>query len=509
MKEPEISSHSSMNLLKDVGDPAKSSNLTNRQNLDMTSIGNSLKGNEGFSSLAEQKTMDPVLRAKAQQSEIRSLREQIALASVRESQLLNEKYILEKKFSELRLALDEKQSEAIASASNELARRKGDLEHNLRLINELKEMEDERYVFMSSMLGLLTEYGIFPRIANASTLTHHIKHVHDELKMKIRIAHAKIETLNSMAASGSLKVGSFGFIPMNNQVPGSSMHMDEQILNDQGNIGTQISSLSPNPNLNIPNDSGNLFSGNGLNVNYGEKPNEPDQFPWGNKLSNSMSTEGRGPGIEGFQIIGDATPGGRLQGCGYPVQGTSLCMFQWVRHNPDGTRQYIEGATNPEYVVTADDVDKFISVECIPMDEQGNQGELVRLFANDQNKITCDHGMQWDIDANVSNGKAAFDVLMLVDSSENWEPATFFLSQSSFQVQLHRSQAVVLAEKFSKDLSVKIPSGLSSQFIISCPNGSSHPFSTTNNDVRMRDTLVLTMRIFQNKALDERRKAKA
>lgn len=31
------------------------------------------------------------------------------------------------------------------------------------------------------------------------------------------------------------------------------------------------------------------------------------------------------------------------------------------------------GATNPEYVVTADDVDKYIAVECIPMDENGRQ----------------------------------------------------------------------------------------------------------------------------------------
>ena len=60
-------------------------------------------------------------------------------------------------------------------------------------------------------------------------------------------------------------------------------------------------------------------------------------------------------------------------GCGFPVRGTSLCMFQWVRHYPDGTRQYIEGATNPEYVVTADDIDKLIAVECIPMDDQGHQ----------------------------------------------------------------------------------------------------------------------------------------
>lgn len=81
-----------------------------------------------------------------------------------------------------------------------------------------------------------------------------------------------------------------------------------------------------------------------------------------------------GPGIENFQICGDAIPGEKLLGCGYPVRGTSLCMFQvkffllvfnfslifflsllklmssqflvpcqWVRHLEDGTRQYIEG----------------------------------------------------------------------------------------------------------------------------------------------------------------------
>ncbi|XP_058218129.1 uncharacterized protein LOC131329082 isoform X1 [Rhododendron vialii] len=60
-------------------------------------------------------------------------------------------------------------------------------------------------------------------------------------------------------------------------------------------------------------------------------------------------------------------------GCGFPVRGASLCMFQWVYHLRDGTRQYIEGATNPEYVVAADDMDKLIAIECIPMDDRGLQ----------------------------------------------------------------------------------------------------------------------------------------
>ncbi|MCE3051642.1 hypothetical protein HAX54_050403 [Datura stramonium] len=58
-----------------------------------------------------------------------------------------------------------------------------------------------------------------------------------------------------------------------------------------------------------------------------------------------------------------------------------------------------------------------------------------------------------------------------------------------------------------EEIKIKIPSGLSTQFVITCSNGSSHPFST-NNDIRMRDALVLTMRIFHSKALDEKRKGK-
>ena len=121
--------------------------------------------------------------------------------------------------------------------------------------------------------------------------------------------------------------------------------------------------------------------------------------------------------------------------------------------------------------------------------------------------IFADPDMQSEIDTHISEGQATFNVLMLVESSENWEPAIIFLRRSSFQVKVHRTQAVVIAEKFSKELSIKIPSGLSTQFVITCSDGSSHPFST-NNDIRMRDTLVLTIRIFQSKALDEKRKGR-
>lgn len=538
---------SSINGQKDVRVQGQSSDLANRPNFGMSSLPKNLKGNDTINDSQDPEAMELYSRAKAQQEEILYLREQIALASVRESQLLNEKYGLEKKFSELRMALDEKQNEAIISASNELTRRKGDLEENLRLVNELKDTEDDKYIFTSSMLGLLAEYGVFPRVASASSLTNNVKHLHDQLEMKIRTSHAKIAQLNSMvtnhARGGSFDMESPHSSSINNQLPSGSMGMNEypafkQYIDGQHNEAVATGSgdvqaskhlpaesllfnremhqqashleISSNTDRDVPGPTkDNLFDRNGVNERFEESNNENRHNPptVGNEIGGSFSSEGESPGIEVFQIIGEAKPGCKLLGCGFPVRGTSLCMFQWVRHYPDGTRQYIEGATNPEYVVTADDIDKLIAVECIPMDDQGHQGELVRLFANDQNNITCDPDMQSEIDTHISEGQATFNVLMLVDSSENWEPVTIFLRRSSFQVKVHRTQAVVIVEIFSKELLIKIPSGLSAQFVITCSDGSSHPFST-NNDIRMRDTLVLTMRIFQSKALDEKRKGK-
>lgn len=53
-----------------------------------------------------------------------------------------------------------------------------------------------------------------------------------------------------------------------------------------------------------------------------------DRMGWPLIKSNLTCFILEGPGIEGFQIIGDAIPGGKLLGCGYPVRGNSLCIFQ-------------------------------------------------------------------------------------------------------------------------------------------------------------------------------------
>lgn len=448
-----------------------------RVELSRDDIGNSaswrMKGDGSLSNCEEKRASALVAQAKAQEREISFLRWKIAQAYVKEMQLLNEKYALERKFSDLRMAMDEKQKESISSAMKELARRKTDLDENVRLANNLKDTEDERYILMTALLGLLAEHGIWPNVTTASFISMSVKHLYDQLRWTLQ---EKEKELNSILGNHAL----------------NQYHEDNSRLSSRG---TDLF-LSSHNNVEEHQPAFNNMP------HYGH-----DEY---SKEAGHLVLNDEGPGIEDFQIIGDAKPGGKLLGCGYPVRGTSLCMFQWVRHLQDGTRHYIEGATNPEYVVTADDVDKYIAVECIPMDENGRQGELVRLFANDQNKITCDPDMQAEIHNYISKGQADFSVLVLLDSLEQWEQATFSLRRSSFQVKLNKTENVQIAEKFSENMSIKIPGGFSTpttQFVLTCSDGTSYPFSTYNN-VRMRDTLVLTIRMFQSKAVDDRRKGK-
>lgn len=536
-QENKMSEHS-MHGINGDGFKAQSSDFFRRHNSETHLAPSKLKdGNFDFQS-PEAKELH--LRVSAQKEEIRRLREQIAVECVKELQLLNEKCALERKFSDLRMAIHEKQNESITSATNELARRKADLEENLKLTHDLKAAEDERYIFMSSLLGLLAEHGLWPHVVNASAITSSVKHLHDQLEWKIRTSHDRIRELTGVlgthAGGGSHEKDRPNSGILKNQNPHRSTtshdtnhHLDEQHhMPPETMLRYMHDSDHTVKNLGF-NDLGRQQLSNGNSQEFlfhsdrgGAGPNPDRAFDKGfvrvgpEDMTNDalyqpdeMASQGSEdwPGIEGFQIIGDATPGEKLLGCGFPVRGTTLCMFQWVRHLQDGTRQYIEGATNPEYVVTADDVDKLIAVECIPMDDQGRQGELVRLFANDQNKIKCDPEMQNEIDSFISGGQAIFTVLLLVDSSENWEPATLTLRRSSYQIKINSTEAVEISEKYSKELSIKVPSGLSTQFVLTCSDGSSRPFSTYN--VRMRDTLVLTMRMFQSKALDDKRKGRA
>ncbi|XP_072955459.1 uncharacterized protein [Typha angustifolia] len=436
--------------------------------------------------------MELLSRSRSQEEEIVLLRKKIADACFNELRLLNEKHILERKLSELRMAFDEKQGDAVSGTLKELTQKKNHLEENMKLANDLKVVEEEVYIFTSSLLSLLAEYDVRPSLINASTIAVGAKRLYQHMQLKIRASNVSFDDTDHV----------YG-----NQ-PGNASRSNQPIA---------TSSRSQPPHSFV--GGGRYGPADTFEDNIGEGAYRRSSADPQLLVNQASSNDGEIslPSIEGFQIDGEAKPGFRLQACGFPINGTTLCIFQWVRLLPNGTEQYIEGASLPEYVVTADDVDTLLAVDCTPMDDNGRQGELVRQYANYQNKIICDPEMQHEINTYISTGRAIFDLSLLVDSSDGWEPTILILKRSSYLIKVKRTERVVVEEKYSHDLCIKIPYGSSTQFVLTCSDGTSLPFCTDGNsqeyiteqDIKLRDIIVLTMRIFQNKALDGKRKGKA
>ncbi|CAF2376800.1 unnamed protein product, partial [Brassica napus] len=104
----------------------------------------------------------------------------------------------------------------------------------------------------------------------------------------------------------------------------------------------------------------------------------------------------------------------------------------------------------------------------------------MRLFANDRNNIRCGN-MQTEIDTYkyIYRGQASFNVQLLMESTESWEPGTVILKRSGPLIKQQRRSCVLLRE-ILKELLIKVPCGKSKQFVLISYDGSSHPISTPN-----------------------------
>ncbi|KAK2456091.1 hypothetical protein QL285_003487 [Trifolium repens] len=212
------------------------------------------------------------------------------------------------------------------------------------------------------------------------------------------------------------------------------------------------------------------------------------------------------PGIEGLQISGDAFPGRELQACGYSVNGTTSCNFEWIRHLEDGSFNYIEGAKQPNYLVSADDVDTLLAIEVQPLDDRKRKGEPVQVFANDNKKIVCDSEMQSHIEKSFYSGHASYKVSLSTGYLDIWEPATLAIKKEGYSIK--SGHGVVITEKFSPSTNVVIPYGNISEFIIIGSTGAEHLLRAENNSTDVsgaRDTIVLTLRLFIRRAGDRKR----
>ncbi|XP_065877036.1 uncharacterized protein [Euphorbia lathyris] len=567
---------------------------------------------DGLMQMAEVKNssalwkQDFVLKIRDHEEEILQLKKHLSDYSMKEAQIRNEKYVLEKRIAYMRLAFDQQQQDLVDAASKALSYRQDIIEENIRLTYELQAAQQERTTFVSSLLPLLAEYSLQPPVpdaqyslqppvpdaqsivSNVRVLFRHLqeKLIQTESKLKesqYQLAPWRPDVNHSNLASQSppnlagaaLNKNGLELVPQptyNGNIPMASpdaqtaewdvpnhhqrgvgggvaknMEADDMgryspltsrnsVINDvpaqyavtaadtrTARYGEEASNRqvtfresASNNEMDDPEAEGH-HNERESSANWGattlDDPSSsylPYLAPVLEEPSSSFSEAADDdplPAIEGLQISGAAFPGRELQACGYSINGTTSCNFEWVRHLEDGSVDYIDGAKQPNYLVTADDVNTYLAIEVQPLDDRKRKGELVKVFANDQRKIVCDPEMQNHIERTLYNGHASYRISLSTGYLGIWEPATLAIKREGYSIKCSGSSGVVVSEKFSSSTTVAIPYGQSTEFLITSSSNSQQVLRADDpmDSSSARDTIVLTLRLFILRASEKKK----
>ncbi|EFH55023.1 predicted protein [Arabidopsis lyrata subsp. lyrata] len=180
--------------------------------------------------------------------------------------------------------------------------------------------------------------------------------------------------------------------------------------------------------------------------------------------------------FDDLQISGEPYPGHELQ----------ACDFQWVCHLEDGSVNYIDGAKQPNYLVTADDVHLYLAIEVQPLDDRNRKGELVKVFANNNRNsqdrlpnplfIFAVPEMQSNIEKTLHTGHASYKVSHATGFLDIWEAATLSIKREGYSIKCNNN--LTIAEKFSASTAITIPFGQPAELVIIGSDGSEHSFTS-------------------------------
>ncbi|KAK1661443.1 hypothetical protein QYE76_049602 [Lolium multiflorum] len=271
-----------------------------------------------------------------------------------------------------------------------------------------------------------------------------------------------------------------------------------------GSVGAEPQHVRETSDQWGPGDSPNLASGlEEATPSYPYLPTVPEEP--GSSFSEAAEDDPL-PGIKDLRITGEAFPGRELQASGFSIDGTTTCNFEWVRHLEDGSVRFIEGARQPNYLVTADDVDTLLVIEVQPLDERKRKGEVVKVYANDQAKITCDPETKELIKKTLEAGHVSYQVLLPVRFLDMWEPAVLAIKREGYSIKCNGQRGVVLTEKFQQASAINIPWGdeRATEFVIVSADGNEYNLQPAEN-APPRDTIVLVLRLFRSMAVEKRR----
>ncbi|WZZ01026.1 hypothetical protein YC2023_073354 [Brassica napus] len=527
---------------------------------------------------------DLIHKVQEQEQEILQLRRYLTDCSVKEAQIRNEKYVLEKRIAYMRLAFDQQQEDLVDAASKALSYRQEIIEENIRLTYALQATQQERSTFVSYLLPLLSEYSLQPQVSDAQSIVSNVKVLFKHLQEKLLLTESKLKeseyqlapwqsdvnhsndshlapsraagvalthstkdslyshdqaatdwgskrwhqdepsssTMGSYRLDGPNKFSS----PVNGQSAAFEMPRQAGTSEDESSGWKQVDEAptkhvkfrEPPSKIVVDEAEGQSDTKNQPYVPAFDAPsssNSPILSPVREEPSSSPSEggdddiDGPLPAIEDLQISGEPYPGHELQACGYSVNGTTSCNFEWVCHLEDGSVNYIDGAKQPNYLVTADDVDLYLAIEVQPLDDRNRKGELVKVFANENRKITCHPEMQSQIEKNLHSGHASYKVSVSTGFLDIWEEATLSIKREGYSIKCINND-IIAAEKFSSSNAVTIPFGQPEEFVIVASDGSEYSLRADNGSADLgcsRDTIVLTLRLFNMRSL-QRKKGK-
>ncbi|CAH8281919.1 unnamed protein product [Eruca vesicaria subsp. sativa] len=496
-------------------------------------------------------------KVKEQEQEIVRLQKYLADYAVKEAQTRNEKYVLEKRIAHMRLAFDQQQQDLVDAASKALSYRQEIIEENIRLTYALQAAEQERSTFVTYLLPLLSEYSLHPQISDSQSIVSNVKVLFRHLQEKLLFTETKLKETEYQLAPWQTDVNHSNASPLSPYHPvgvslrysteseqhhqdgrgvpaASNYHLDGPERSPVFQMPVQPAlnqdeSHGPNNRVQFREPLSNTFMDDPYaevqadtnqtleNANYAAEFDDPSPSNYPNlapvleEPSSSFSEAADDdplPGILELQISGEPFPGRELLASGHSINGTTKCNFEWVRHLEDGSVNYIDGAKKPNYLVTADDVDLYLAIEVHPLDDKNRKGELVKVFANENCKITCHPEMQSHIEKNLHNSHASFKVSYAIGYMDIWEAATLSIKKEGYSIKPNNDP--VITEKFSSSTAVMIPFEQPADFVIIGSDGVEHLFRVDNDATDLscsRDTIVLTLRLFIKKAL-QRKKGK-
>uniref|UniRef100_A0A8R7R478 Disease resistance protein RPM1 n=1 Tax=Triticum urartu TaxID=4572 RepID=A0A8R7R478_TRIUA len=143
---------------------------------------------------------DILAKVKEHEEQIASLRMHLVDYSVKESHILNEKLVLEKRIAYMRREFDQHQQDSLDAASKALSYRQDIIEENLHLAYSLQAARRSRSNFVLSLTPLLSAHNLQPSIPDAQSIVSNLKVLFTHLQEKLAITEEKQKELQYQIA---------------------------------------------------------------------------------------------------------------------------------------------------------------------------------------------------------------------------------------------------------------------------------------------------------------------